>query len=183
MWFMKTGVKVLDAMTKIPVVVDEAMALDKVAKIMVKNGVGNVIIKKGEKLQGILTEKDIVEKVVSQGLDPKKTTAGKIMSKQLVTIEPDVDIYEALKKMIDEDVRRLPVVHQGKFVGILTEKDILRISPELFDLLVDRISLREEDDKKHLLKELKKGKCEACGTNDRLYAVDDRLVCINCKTL
>jgi signal-transduction protein with cAMP-binding, CBS, and nucleotidyltransferase domain len=65
----------------------------------------------------------------------------------MVIISPEKDIYDAIIKMRDKDVRRLPVIHDGELIGLLTEKDILKIEPSLFDLLVERYEIREEDKK------------------------------------
>jgi signal-transduction protein with cAMP-binding, CBS, and nucleotidyltransferase domain len=143
---MKTGVKVMDAMTKSPIIVNSNLSIKDCCKIMLKESVGGVIVKDKNGI-GIITEKDIIEKVVAKNLDPEKTTAKKIMTKNMVIISPEKDIYDAIIKMRDKDVRRLPVIHDGELIGLLTEKDILKIEPSLFDLLVERYEIREEDKK------------------------------------
>lgn len=180
---MKTGVKVLDAMTKEPVVVDPEITLEKCAKLMLKHGVGGVVVKDGSILQGIVTEKDFVEKVVAKGLNPKKSRVKDVMKKRVVSIEPDKDIHDAIIKMRDSDVRRLPVVHDGMLVGLLTEKDILKIEPSLFELLVEKFRLREEAGKPVFLKGLKTGSCESCGSFGKLRRKGDRLICEGCSGL
>jgi len=69
------------------------------------------------------------------------------MIKKVITITPDVDIYEALLVMRDEDVRMLPVLDGNKLVGLLTVKDILKIEPALFELLAEKLILKEEHNK------------------------------------
>jgi len=143
---MKTGVKVMDAMTKSPIIVNSSISIKECCKIMLKEGVGGIIVKDKNGI-GIITEKDIIEKVVAKNLDPEKTTAKRIMTKNMVIISPDKDIYDAIIKMRDKDVRRLPVIYNGELVGLLTEKDILKIEPSLFDLLIERYEIREQDKK------------------------------------
>lgn len=138
----------MDAMTKSPVIVNSSISIKECSKIMLKEGVGGVIVKDKNSI-GIITEKDIIEKVVAKNLDPEKTSAKKVMTKNMVIISPDKDIYDAIIKMKEKDVRRLPVIHNGDLIGLLTEKDILKIEPSLFDLLVERYKIREED-KKHI---------------------------------
>ena len=180
---MKTGVRVLDAMTKEPVVVDPELSLERCAKIMLQHGVGGVVVKDKGVLKGIVTEKDFVEKVVAKGLDPKKSRVKDVMKKSVVSIEPDKDIHDAIIRMRDNDVRRLPVVHDGKLVGLLTEKDILKIEPSLFELLVEKFRLREEAGKPVFLKGLKMGECESCGAFGKLHRREDRLLCDGCLNL
>ena len=66
------------------------------------------------------------------------------MVKKVITISPEVDIYEALLVMRDEDIRMLPVVNDNEVIGLLTVKDILKIQPQLFELLAEKLILREE---------------------------------------
>lgn len=101
------------------------------------------------------------------------------MSPKIISIDPDEDIYEAMQVMRDEEVRRLPVVHKGKPVGLLTEKDILRIEPSLFDLVIERMKIREADDKPLSMK----GKCESCGSEKYLTNRNDRMLCDVCREI
>jgi len=70
-----------------------------------------------------------------------------IMATDLVTTTPDEDIFEALRIMRDYNFRHLPVMHDGKFVGLVTLKDILRIEPDLYEIMVEKIELREKERK------------------------------------
>ena len=132
---MQTGFKVSDAMTKKPVEVSEDITIKKCAEIMKKHDVGSVLVKKKTKLVGILTEEDLVYKVVAEAKDAKKIKVKDIMVTRLITIEPDNDIYNALVKMSNNNIRRLPVIKDNKLVGILTLKDILKIQPQLFEII------------------------------------------------
>ena len=89
---MKTGVKVLDAMTKNPVVVSPEMSLISCAKTMLNHKVGSVLVKDNGNLLGIVTEKDLVRKVVAKNLDTKNTPIKKIMTKRVLTISPNEEI-------------------------------------------------------------------------------------------
>ena len=118
-------------MTKNPVIVSPDTLLPVCARKMLSNNVGALIVKDKDKPIGIITEKDIVEEAVGKELNIKKTKVRDIMSNLLITITPDADLSEAIKTMKREDVRRLPVVYNNKLVGLLTQKDILRIDPDL----------------------------------------------------
>ena len=171
---MITGVKVIDAMTRNPVVVDQDASLLYCTKKMLKENVGSVLVKNKDELVGIITEKDVV-KATARNLDPNKIKAKDIMIKKLIGITPDKDIYDALMRMKEEDIRRLPVVNNKRLVGMITEKDILRIQPDLFDILAQNIRIRESRNKPIF------GTCENCGSENYLYRVGNRLLCDACK--
>ena len=177
---MKTGYKILDAMTKKPVTVLPETRLQECAKIMAKEHVGALIIKRDNILLGVITEQDIVRKLVAKGVNPVDEKVEDYMEKKMETIGPEVDIYEALVKMGDLNIRHLPVVEAGEMVGLLTLKDILKIEPQLFDLLVERFVIREETRKPihHMAKE---GICQGCGAfSDELNSVSGSLLCNVC---
>jgi CBS domain-containing protein len=151
---MKTGYKVYDAMTQEPVCVGPEDTIINCANIMKDNKVGGIIVKEGKKLVGICTEQDFVHKLISENKNPIDFKIKDIMCSNVRTIEPDKDIFDAIMKMRDLNVRRLPVVSNGELVGMLTMKDIVKIEPQMFDLLVDKIELREEDNKPIKIKEV-----------------------------
>ena len=144
---MKTGVRVRDAMTRNPVTVTPDTSMKKCAEIMEDNKVGSLVIKKNGNLFGVIKERDIVRSVVLENHDAEKEMIKDYMITKVITISPDVDIYEALLVMRDEDVRMLPVLEGKKLVGLLTVKDVLKIEPTLFELLAEKLILKEEENK------------------------------------
>ena len=144
---METGIKVCDAMTEQPVTISPTATVRQCAALMLKERVGALLVKNKENLVGIVTERDIVRKVTSKDKKPSSVRAKDIMETELITISPEKDIFDAIKKMRDYDVRHLPVLDRGKFLGLITMKDVLRIEPELFDILVEKLDIREEERK------------------------------------
>ena len=175
---MKTGISVRDAMTTRPVTASTDTPLQEVAKLMKKGNVGSIVITSKEKLVGIISEKDIVERVVAKGLDFAKLKARDIMTKDLVTINPQEDIYDALLLMGNEEIRKLPVVDNKKLVGLLTSNDILKIEPALFDIMSVRTRLREEHRKPIRFVQ---GRCDNCGFEGPVIKHQQRYLCIACK--
>lgn len=171
-------IKVLDIMTKKPIVVGPNHSIDKCANLMVKEDVGSLIVEENKYIKGIITEKDLVKKVVAKAKDIKKLKAKDIMSNIIVTVKPDSDIIEAMKIMDINKVRRLPVVNDGKLIGLLTVRDILKVQPELISLRVDRWVLKEEKDK---LGRFFDGECEDCGNFTLLERVGYNLLCNDCR--
>lgn len=175
---MKTGFKVCDAMTKKPVVVSLDSSIEESAKIMNKHRVGSVLVKDGEKVAGIITDQDIVRKVIAKGILPKTSKVSKHMSKNLVTITPEKDIFEAVNIMANENVKQLPVMDGRKMIGLITQKDILKLEPELFDLLADKLEIKEEEQKPTG----NEGACQECGNYaDRLIKRNGSLICKECN--
>ncbi|HIH24538.1 TPA: CBS domain-containing protein [Candidatus Woesearchaeota archaeon] len=131
-------------MTIKPVVASPELTIRDVAALMEKFDVGSVVLKRGHELVGIVTETDFVQRAILEGYDVRNTPVHRIMTKDLITVGPGTDIMDALLIMKDSDVRHLPVLDDGKFVGFVTVKDILRVQPQLFDTFADAYRLREE---------------------------------------
>ena len=179
---MKTGYKVSDAMTEMPIFVDEAKSLIDCARIMSREHVGSLVIKEKDALKGVVTEQDIVRKAIALGLDTSKTKVREVMEIKLHTINPNDDIYDALVIMKDFNIRQLPVVDRKKFVGLLTLKDILKIEPQLFDILVEKFELREESRKPINRIIPNEGICQGCGEySEKIAKVKGSLLCPECK--
>lgn len=145
----------------------------KAAKLMAKNSVGSIVVVQSKKPVGILTERDLLMKVLSADLKPSKIPVKKIMSQPVVTITPDTDIADAVRIMARNGIRRLPVVEHGKLVGIITTMDIMKISPEILES-----GFRAEGSKE----EIEESVCESCGeVTTQLYEVNGMWVCETCR--
>ncbi len=144
---MKTGYAVGDVMTRKPVMVSGNSSLRECAKTMEEYDVSTLLIGSGNKVDGIVTEEDMVRKVLATERSCMDTKIKDIMETNLITITPDKDIFEALMKMRENDIRHLPVMHGEEIIGLVTMKDILKVEPALFDVLLEKIHLREEENK------------------------------------
>ena len=181
---MDTGIKVGDLMTRNFIHVSPETDLKICARTMVKKRVGSLIIKDGDKLKGILTEKDIIWAVVKKSKEGLKDIQAKdLMKRKVITIKPGADITDALTKLKKKKVRRLPVVENGKLIGLLTQKDILRIDPGLFQTIAETVKIREETEKlkrSNIEAPRKSGICEECGEFDLLYHDEAQWLCDIC---
>lgn len=132
---------VQDIMTTTPVTIQENITAKECAEVMTKKEVGSLLVMKKEAFVGILTEQDLVIKIVSTGINPEEKTAKEIMtpSKDIISIEPGRSIYTAMVLMNNNDVRRLPVIENGILKGIVTMKDIFGIEPDLLDNMFEYI--------------------------------------------
>jgi CBS domain-containing protein len=104
--------------------VEPTQALREAAKLMKSGDFGSVPVVEDGRLVGMLTDRDIVVRAVAQGLDPSSAQVGEVASTGPITVEPDQDLAEALRLMAQHRVRRLPVVDDGKLVGVLSQADI-----------------------------------------------------------
>jgi CBS domain-containing protein len=100
------------------------------AKVMAQEDVGPVPIVDDGRLVGIVTDRDIVVRVVAEGRDPNATTVKEIASTELVTVSPGDDLDEALNLLAARQVRRLPVVEGERLVGIVAQADIARLGKD-----------------------------------------------------
>jgi CBS domain-containing protein len=131
-----------EAMTPQPRTIEGQTPVVEAAKLMKSEDVGAIPIVEGGKLTGILTDRDIVVQVVAAGKDPQSTTAAEVASRELVTIDPQQDLDEALRLMAQHQVRRLPVVEEdGRLVGMLAQADVAQeTDPERAGQMVEDIS-------------------------------------------
>ena len=107
------------------------------AKLILDNNVGSIILqpRKGQKEPlGIITERDIVTRVVAVGKDPEKTAVSEIATKPVITAPPTLDIREAMTLMARMNIRRLIVVENNAVIGIVTYRDLLRVAPSLIEI-------------------------------------------------
>jgi|SRR5712692_5226660 len=94
------------------------------AQKMLELKIGSVVVSDGGNLVGIVTERDLLEKVIAAGKDPAKATLGDVMSSPLITIEARQGLGEATSMMLQKNVRRLIATENGKIVGIFTQRDL-----------------------------------------------------------
>ncbi len=116
---------VRDAMCSELVSVDIETTLRETCRIMGKKHIGSVIVTRKEKPEGIFTERDLLSKVFLEEIDLNNAKVGDHMSKPLTVINADYELKEAAKAMSQLRVRRLPVMENGKLLGIITSADIV----------------------------------------------------------
>jgi CBS domain-containing protein len=134
--------KIRDVMTSDPRTIEPSTTVQDAARMMRDEDVGPMPIVENGSITGILTDRDIVLRVVAEGKDPSSTTAGDVASRDLVTIDPDQTLDEALRLMAKHQVRRLPVCEEdGRLVGIVAQADVaLEAHDQATGELVEEIS-------------------------------------------
>jgi CBS domain-containing protein len=125
---MSTSVREL--MRPNPVVLPASASVSKAAHAMRDRNIGDVIVEKGGKLCGIVTDRDIVVRALAEGKDPNKTSLDEICSHEVATLTPDATTEEAVTIIRHKAVRRIPVVENEKPVGIVSIGDLaIRLDP------------------------------------------------------
>jgi len=173
---MKKLMNIIDAMTRLPVVVGPDKTIFDSIKLMLKGKVGSLVVQENGILKGIVTEKDFVEKVIVEGLNPKKTKIKSIMNIKVITVSPDLDIMEAIKLMTNNNVRRLPVVDKNnKLLGLVTVNDILRVQPQLFELVLDKSILFSSK------RDYVDSRCDKCSIHGLVKSINGKFLCWECE--
>ena len=118
--------QVSEIMEKSVVILDESTGVGEAAYIMKTRGISSILVKDhhSDKIKGVVTERDILYRVVAEAKETFKISIGSIMSSPLVTIEKETRCIEAITLMRKKGLRRLPVVDKDKLVGIVTLTDI-----------------------------------------------------------
>lgn len=127
--------KVADVMVKEVITIDEELTVKEAAEIMNKFEIGCLIAVRKGKTMGILTERDLLKRVLAEGRDASKIKVKDVMTSPLVVAEPDMDLGEAVKLMFQMKIKKLPVVDGKKLVGLISLTDIARFQPQMIVLL------------------------------------------------
>jgi CBS domain-containing protein len=112
---------------------EETSSVRQAAELMVKKDVGSIVISRKGTPFGIVTERDIIRKVVSIGKDPNSVRLATIMSSPLITIDADSSLADATELMLLKKIRRLLVFDNGKIVGIFTQRDL---QEKVFNIII-----------------------------------------------
>ena len=114
-----------DIMRTIVSIDSKAKAKDA-ARLMVEKGIGSLIANRDGLPFGIVTERDLMEKIVAEGTDPSKVTVADIMTAPLATIEASASLIDAARKMVEKQVKRLVVTEHEKIIGIVSQTDLVQ---------------------------------------------------------
>jgi len=170
---------VMEIMTRDPVTAEPDLPLDRAAAMMRDQGVGSLIVVHDDTAVGILTERDIVTKVAAENRPPASVRVRDVMTSPVISVHPHEDVEVAARKMSARRIRRLPVVQDGKLVGVVTENDILRLLPHLVELTREwaRTGLLEDEIG------AVEGHCDSCGVYSADLVRDGKLMlCPDCRT-
>ncbi|OPX77010.1 MAG: Inosine-5'-monophosphate dehydrogenase [Methanosaeta sp. PtaB.Bin039] len=184
---METEIRVREVMSRPVLTAEVDLDVFAAANKMISVNVGSLIVVREKKPIGILTERDLVKKVLAKARDPTRVQVGEVMNAPLIKIGPDASLRDAAVLMLKSGVKRLPVISDdGKLLGILTDTDLVSGSSTigLGEVLHDLIEMHRENVHFQEPREMVRGICERCGQiSDNLVSVDGDLLCWSCRDI
>jgi CBS domain-containing protein len=174
---------VKDVMSSPVIAMGEDAPANRVAELMDKHDLGCIIVtnKEGKPL-GIITERDLVVRVLAKNAKPDTLKANEVMTSPLITIEPDATISDAARKMSKLDIRRLGVIYKKQITGLLSSKDILGVMPELIEIIQERARIENENAEKEETTAPPAGYCDHCEAwSDDLKQHNGEFLCEDCR--
>ena len=180
---LRTKMLVRDVMSNPVVTMDEDESSNKAAANMEMHDLGAVIVtSKAGKSIGIITERDLVIRVIAKNLKPDTVKAKEIMTTPLVTIEPEATISDAARRMTRLDIRRLGVIYKGNLVGIISSKDILGVMPELLEIMQERSRIEGQARTDETEEVPLSGYCDRCNVySESLKERNGENICDECR--
>jgi CBS domain-containing protein len=180
---LRTKMLVRDVMSSPVVTMGEDETSNKAAANMDMHDLGAVIVtNKAGKSIGIITERDLVIRVIAQNLKPDTVKAKEIMTTPLVTIEPEATISDAARRMTRLDIRRLGVIYKGNLLGIISSKDILGVMPELIEIMQERSRIEGANRTDEIEEVPLSGYCDRCNVySENLKESNGQNICDECR--
>ncbi|MFQ6135140.1 MAG: CBS domain-containing protein [Nitrososphaerales archaeon] len=158
----------------------EDETIEEIAERMTGCKVGSVVIMRGHRPVGLITDGDIVSKAVAKNKKPSEVLAKDIMSGPLLTIGDDKDVTDAARLMRKKEVKRLGVMDNGKLMGIISISDIISVTPEIYAIVAEKARMmasRAMGRTVHLA-----GFCDSCNQwSDDLASAEGRYLCYDCR--
>lgn len=175
-----SGIKVKEVMTGEVVIAKPEMSIAEVARLMNSFRLGGLPVIENGKLIGMITERDIMSRVVAANLKPSEMRVSQVMTSPPKVIGTlDEDLTSIAAKISRYDVTRIPIIDKEfTLVGIVTNRDVLRNSREMLDTLLEQAKVKGQlnSDESHTAF----GKCELCGNSSHLQFVNSSFVCDAC---
>jgi len=175
---MRARVPVSEIMTSTPVTITAEATAAGAASLMREKNIGSLVVFEEGRPTGIVTERDLVTKVAASDLQPSRVRVRDIMTSPLVAVAPHAEVADAARLMSQRKIRRLPVIQEGRLVGMITENDIIRIWPTLIEVTREyaRAGLESQFAKGI------EGHCEVCGIYSTNLMWDRNLLaCPQCR--
>ena len=127
--------RVEDVMVKDVIKINEDVTIKEAAGLMNKYEIGCLIAVKKGKVSGILTERDLLKRVVAESKDASKLRVRDVMTSPLIVAETKMDLGEAVRLMFERKIKKLPVVEDKRLVGLVSLTDIARFQPQMMGLI------------------------------------------------
>jgi signal-transduction protein with cAMP-binding, CBS, and nucleotidyltransferase domain len=182
---LRSKMLVKDVMSSPVTTIEENAPANRAAELMDKHGLGCIVVtSRDAKPLGIITERDLVSRVLAKNVKPDTIKVKDVMTSPLMTIEPDETISEAARRMNRLNIRRLGVIYKGQLIGLVSSKDILSVMPELLETIQEHALIEGENRAEEAAEESTPlaGYCDHCGGwSDDLKEVDGEFLCEDCR--
>jgi CBS domain-containing protein len=170
---------VKDIMIK-PISIDLNKTVKAAGEVMRERRIDALIVTKNKNPIGIITDSDLIKKIIAKNIKPSSVKVKDIFSGPLVTTSPDDNIMEATNKMKKNRIKRLAVVAGGKLIGIISLSDIARASPEMISLLEYKLKMREWPTE--IIEKFTSGICDSCSNYSAdLQNISGKWICESCR--
>jgi len=182
---LRTIMLVKDVMSSPVVTTSEDVPSNTIAKLMNENKLGCVIVSnKDGKPLGMITERDLVVRVLAKNLQPDGVKAKDIMTSPLATIDPEATITDAARRMSRLDIRRLGVIYKGDLVGLVSSKDIIGVMPEFIEIIQEKSRIENAGASEEAIGTEEtplSGYCDQCGSySEGLKEKNGQFLCEDC---
>ncbi|MCL2691451.1 MAG: CBS domain-containing protein [Candidatus Bathyarchaeota archaeon] len=180
---LKTKMLVKDVMNSPVITADDNETANNIAVTMDKAKLGAVIITNNEgKPIGIITERDLVVRVIAKNKKPDEIRAKEIMTTPLITIDPETTISDAAREMNRKNIRRLGVFYKGNLTGIVSNKDLLGVMPELMEITQEHTRIENANITEEQEENSQSGYCDNCEIySENLKAHNGQNICDECR--
>ena len=133
-----------DVVMRIVVTINPETPVKDATNLMEKKSTSSLVVMVDGRIEGILTSRDIIQRVVARGLDPSEVTVGEIATHPVIVLKPETFLSEAIKIMLQRKIKKIPLIDEGgRLVGLASLSDIVEYHSELFSALWERIIMME----------------------------------------
>jgi CBS domain-containing protein len=125
------SIEINDVMVSKVITIKKQTTIEKAVRLMNKHEIGCLVVEEEGKPVGIITERDLLKRVLAKSKETRKMKVEHIMTNGLISVSPKMEVEEAARLMCQKKIKKLPVVENGKLLGLVTLTDILRMQPQL----------------------------------------------------
>ncbi len=178
--FLSEEITVREVMTSPVIELGGESTANVAAEVMARYKISSILVRKDGRPVGIVTKRDLVEKVVARDRRPSEVRLEEIMSSPLVTVDPSATLEDAVRLMSRLGISRLIVSYKGNVQGIISLKDVLKITPDIISIIKEQFRLSGGPIVKR--ESYLEGYCDSCGEwSDMLVRIDDQYLCEECR--
>jgi len=178
---LQTEIPVQEVMNSPVITLEKGTSVTKTAKLMKEYSIGSVVIVDSESSPiGIVTHTDLVNRVLAEDQNPKTLKVEAVMSFPLITAQPKESVQDVATRMATTNVDRVIVVREGKLVGVLSTRDLLRVTPQIMDILSEKARIKQGGVAPRIRASIM-GYCDSCGQwSDALVEMNGNFTCPDC---